>query len=84
MAIKAHRFFGICALGLGLAVFGCGQTRTLTILHTNDMHSAMVPFGPRLLAAGAPLSLSRGRSGSLAFPVSSLGEGAQGSPESPA
>jgi 2',3'-cyclic-nucleotide 2'-phosphodiesterase (5'-nucleotidase family) len=32
---------------LGLAVFSCAQTnqpRKLTILHTNDTHSAMVPF----------------------------------------
>lgn len=33
------------ALVLGLSVLGCAQTKTLTILHTNDTHSALLPFG---------------------------------------
>jgi 5'-nucleotidase / UDP-sugar diphosphatase len=38
------RSAGVIALVLGLSVLGCAQTRTLTILHTNDTHSALFPF----------------------------------------
>lgn len=41
---RGARVFWVMALVLGLAVFACAQTKTLTILHTNDTHSAMVPF----------------------------------------
>jgi 2',3'-cyclic-nucleotide 2'-phosphodiesterase (5'-nucleotidase family) len=44
----------VMALALGLAVFACAQTKKLTILHTNDTHSAMVPFETGFIpAAGA-------------------------------
>jgi 5'-nucleotidase/UDP-sugar diphosphatase len=40
----------VCAgvLAAGMAVFACAQDTpvTLTILHTNDSHSALLPFGP--------------------------------------
>lgn len=38
------RSAGVIALVLGLSVLGCTQTKTLTILHTNDTHSALFPF----------------------------------------
>ncbi|HVP91529.1 MAG TPA: 5'-nucleotidase C-terminal domain-containing protein [Terriglobales bacterium] len=38
------RFFWVAVLVLAIAVFACGQSKKLTILHTNDTHSAMVPF----------------------------------------
>jgi len=41
---RGLRFFWVAVLVLGLAVFSCAQTKKLTILHTNDTHSAMVPF----------------------------------------
>jgi 2',3'-cyclic-nucleotide 2'-phosphodiesterase (5'-nucleotidase family) len=44
---RGLRVFWVAVLVLGLAVFSCAQTaqtKTLTILHTNDTHSAMVPF----------------------------------------
>jgi 5'-nucleotidase/UDP-sugar diphosphatase len=44
MGKRVLRFLGVMGLVLGLAVFACAQARTLTILHTNDTHSAMVPF----------------------------------------
>lgn len=36
------------ALAAGMAVLGCAQDTpvTLTILHTNDTHSTLLPFGP--------------------------------------
>ncbi len=37
--------FGILVLVLGLSALGPAQTKTLTILHTNDTHSALLPFG---------------------------------------
>lgn len=45
------RLIGIvCAVALvaGMAVLGCAQDTpvTLTILHTNDTHSTLLPFGP--------------------------------------
>jgi len=44
MARKAVRILGILGLVLGLSVMGLAQTKTLTILHTNDTHSALLPF----------------------------------------
>lgn len=44
MERKLVKVMGVLALVLGLAVLGPAQTRTLTILHTNDTHSAMLPF----------------------------------------
>jgi 2',3'-cyclic-nucleotide 2'-phosphodiesterase (5'-nucleotidase family) len=42
---RGLRVFWVAVLVLGLAVFSCAQTtKKLTILHTNDTHSAMVPF----------------------------------------
>jgi 2',3'-cyclic-nucleotide 2'-phosphodiesterase (5'-nucleotidase family) len=44
---RGFRVFWVAVLVLGLAVFSCAQTsqpKKLTILHTNDTHSAMVPF----------------------------------------
>lgn len=73
MMKKAGKFLGIWALVLGLSVLGCAKTRTLTILHTNDTHSALFPFqceavpGP-LLRPGMGFrrgwaALARGRAG---------------------
>jgi 2',3'-cyclic-nucleotide 2'-phosphodiesterase (5'-nucleotidase family) len=44
MGRKTRSVLGILALVLGLSALGSAQTRTLTILHTNDTHSAMLPF----------------------------------------
>ena len=44
MERKLGKVLGVLALVLGLAVMGLAQTRTLTILHTNDTHAAMLPF----------------------------------------
>ncbi|OGD14430.1 MAG: hypothetical protein A2W20_04815 [Candidatus Aminicenantes bacterium RBG_16_66_30] len=44
MVRKAVRILGILGLVLGLSVMGLAQTKTLTILHTNDTHSALLPF----------------------------------------
>ena len=41
---RGLRVLGVAVLVLALAVFACAQTKKLTILHTNDTHSAMVPF----------------------------------------
>jgi len=38
------RFFWVAVLVLAMAVFACAQPKKLTILDTNDTHSAMVPF----------------------------------------
>jgi len=45
---KLIAVLGVVAFVLGLVVLGCAQDRlrTLTILHTNDTHSALLPFGP--------------------------------------
>jgi 2',3'-cyclic-nucleotide 2'-phosphodiesterase (5'-nucleotidase family) len=45
MARKLGKILGIGALVLGLSILGCAQTKTLTILHANDTHSALLPFG---------------------------------------
>jgi 2',3'-cyclic-nucleotide 2'-phosphodiesterase (5'-nucleotidase family) len=44
MRRRTGKIFGILALVLGLAVMGLAQTKTLTILHTNDTHSTLLPF----------------------------------------
>ena len=44
MKRQAGSMLAVLALVLGLAVLGPAQTRTLTILHTNDTHSALLPF----------------------------------------
>ncbi len=41
---RTGKIFCALALVLGLAVMGLAQTRTLTILHTNDTHSTLLPF----------------------------------------
>ncbi|MBE0710783.1 MAG: hypothetical protein IH583_00250, partial [Candidatus Aminicenantes bacterium] len=45
MARKLGKILGVGALVLGLSILGCAQTKTLTILHANDTHSALLPFG---------------------------------------
>ncbi len=45
MVKNAGKTLGVLALILGLSVLGCAQTKTLTILHANDTHSALLPFG---------------------------------------
>ena len=42
---NAGKTLGVLVLVLGLSVLGLGQTKTLTILHANDTHSALLPFG---------------------------------------
>ena len=44
MKRKFGKILGVLVLVLGLSVMGLAQTKTLTILHTNDTHSAMLPF----------------------------------------
>jgi 2',3'-cyclic-nucleotide 2'-phosphodiesterase (5'-nucleotidase family) len=44
MQRKIGKILGVLVLVLGLAVMGLAQTKTLTILHSNDTHSAMLPF----------------------------------------
>jgi len=44
MERKAGRILVVLVLVAGLSVMGLAQTKTLTILHTNDTHSAMLPF----------------------------------------
>jgi 2',3'-cyclic-nucleotide 2'-phosphodiesterase (5'-nucleotidase family) len=60
MARKVSRFLGGVGLVLGLAVFACAQTKTLTILHTNDTHSAMVPFESGTIPIVRPSALGGG------------------------
>jgi 5'-nucleotidase/UDP-sugar diphosphatase len=60
MARKVSRFPGILGLVLGLAVLACAQTKTLTILHTNDTHSAMVPFESGYIPVVRPSALGGG------------------------
>jgi 5'-nucleotidase len=45
MMSKMGRILGVLALVLGLSVMGLAQTKHLTILHVNDTHSALLPFG---------------------------------------
>ncbi|MGA2533756.1 MAG: 5'-nucleotidase C-terminal domain-containing protein [Candidatus Aminicenantales bacterium] len=51
---RVLRFFWVAGLVLGLAVFACANTKKLTILHTNDTHSAMVPFETGFIPAVGP------------------------------
>jgi 5'-nucleotidase len=44
MSRNVGKMLGVLALVLGLSVLGCAQPKTLTILHTNDTHSALLPF----------------------------------------
>jgi 2',3'-cyclic-nucleotide 2'-phosphodiesterase (5'-nucleotidase family) len=44
MKRQAGRTLAVLALMLGLAAMGLAQPRTLTILHTNDSHSALLPM----------------------------------------
>ena len=44
MRRQAGRTLAVLALVLGLAVMGLAQSKTLTILHTNDSHSAVLPM----------------------------------------
>jgi len=44
MKRQIGRTLAVLALVLGLAVMGLAQPRTLTILHTNDSHSALLPM----------------------------------------
>jgi len=45
MVKNAARILTVWTLVLGLSALGLAQTRTLTILHTNDTHSALFAFG---------------------------------------
>ena len=45
MKNTAVRALTVLALVLGLAAAGLAQTKTLTILHANDTHSALLPIG---------------------------------------
>jgi 2',3'-cyclic-nucleotide 2'-phosphodiesterase (5'-nucleotidase family) len=63
---RGLRFVLIALLALGLAVFAGAQPKELTILHTNDTHSAMVPFGTGSIPAVGPgPSASRGTGAGL-------------------
>ena len=44
MKRKAGTVWAVLAFVLGFAVLSPAQTKTLTILHTNDTHSALLPF----------------------------------------
>ena len=44
MKKRTGRTLAVLALMLGLAAMGLAQPRTLTILHTNDSHSALLPM----------------------------------------
>ncbi len=69
------KLFGIvcaAALAAGMAVFGCAQDTpvTLTILHSNDTHSTLLPFGPETQYGGiarmsAMIKRIRGRGGNV-------------------
>ena len=54
MSQRVLKGFWVAVLVLGLAVFACAQSRKLTILHTNDTHSAMVPFETGFIPAVGP------------------------------
>jgi len=61
MKHRGARVFWVMALVLGLAVFACAGPKKLTILHTNDTHSAMVPFETGFIpAVGADPQLNPG------------------------
>jgi len=62
MVRKVGKTLGVLALVLGLSVLGLAQAKTLTILHTNDTHSALLPFGnPSFPGPFAWLSTAHGR-----------------------
>jgi 2',3'-cyclic-nucleotide 2'-phosphodiesterase (5'-nucleotidase family) len=64
MVKNAGKMLGVMALILGLSVLGCAQTRTLTILHANDTHSAMLPLEQQSFPGPFGwLMASRGRAG---------------------
>lgn len=44
MSLKALRVLGVLVLVVGLTIVGRAQNRELTILHTNDTHSNLLPF----------------------------------------
>jgi 2',3'-cyclic-nucleotide 2'-phosphodiesterase (5'-nucleotidase family) len=44
MKMRTGRIVGVFVLVLALSVTGLAQTKVLTILHTNDTHSAVLPF----------------------------------------
>ena len=44
MTRQTGRTLAVLALVLGLAAMGLAQPKTLTILHTNDSHSALLPL----------------------------------------
>jgi 5'-nucleotidase/UDP-sugar diphosphatase len=54
MSQRVLKGFWVAVLVLGLAVFACAQSKKLTILHTNDTHSAMVPFETGFIPAVGP------------------------------
>jgi 5'-nucleotidase/UDP-sugar diphosphatase len=45
MMRKAGRTLAVLALAFGLSIMSLAQTKRLTILHVNDTHSAILPFG---------------------------------------
>lgn len=49
MVKNIGKMLGVLALVLGLSVLGFAQTKTLTILHTNDTHSSLFPFGHQIV-----------------------------------
>ena len=51
---RGFRVFWVAVLVLSAAVFACAQSKKLTILHTNDTHSAMVPFETGFIPAVGP------------------------------
>ena len=62
MTRKVGKTLGVLALVLGLSVLGLAQTKTLTILHVNDTHSALLPFGnPSFPGPFAWLAATHGR-----------------------
>jgi 2',3'-cyclic-nucleotide 2'-phosphodiesterase (5'-nucleotidase family) len=62
MTGNVGKTLGILTLVLGLSILGCAQTKTLTILHTNDTHSALLPFGhPSMPGPFAWLAAAHGR-----------------------
>jgi 5'-nucleotidase/UDP-sugar diphosphatase len=62
MVKNAGKTLAVLALVLGLSILGCAQTKTLTILHANDTHSALLPFGhPSMPGPFAWLVAAHGR-----------------------
>jgi len=66
MVRKVGKTLGVLALVLGLSVLGLAQAKTLTILHANDTHSALLPFGhPSFPGPFAWLSTAHGRAATI-------------------